>query len=206
MADVASISDMYDWVMPDLPGAVHSVALVDRELKTALRTFCRESEAWEEQLDPISLIDGVQSYTMYWDYCANITKIHEVRINSSAGVTAGTEGTKQDPSLYKLVKPDVVRLEESIKPAADITNALDVVAILIPKMSEFSVPCWFLNDWAEAIAGHAKWKLAIMQNASWSSASVAADGRFAYFQGVDKAKGDAANGNRHTEEQHVLGA
>jgi len=206
MGDATTIKEFYDWVMPDLPGAVQAPALVDRALKTALRTFCRESEAWEEQLDSISLIDGQQSYTMYWDFCANAKRIAEVRINSSAGVTAGTEGEVQDASLYQLVKPDVVKLDEAIKPAADVTNALDVKLILVPKVGEFDVPVWFANDWIEAIVGHAKWKMAAMKNTSWFDPVVAAEGRFDYMQGLDECKSEAANGNRYTEEQHVLGA
>jgi len=205
MADVTTFVEFYDWIMPDLPGALHAPALVDRALKTALRTFCRESEAWEQQLAPISLKDGVTEYTMYWDFCANAKRIHEVKINTAQGVTDGVEGEKQDESLYHMVKPDIIKLKDAIKPAADITNALDVNLILVPKLGECSAPVWFVNDWAEAIIAHATWKLASMKNASWADVSTAATGRFEYLQGLNEAKSEAASGNKYTEEPYTLG-
>ena len=206
MADVTKFTEFYDWIMPDLPGSVHAPALVDRALKTAVRTFCRETEAWEEWARPINLKDGVVSYTMYWDFCANAKRIHEVRSNTAQGVTDGVDGEEQDSRLFKLVKPDVIKLDEAIKPADDITNALDVKLVLVPKLSECAAPVWFVNEWAEAIIGHATWEMAIMKNVSWADANMAVKGQRAYFSGVNEAKNETATDNRFTEEPFVLGA
>jgi hypothetical protein len=180
-------SDLYPYMLPELPGCPESVAL--QALQKSGRMFCLDTEAWWEQLLPINLVDDQLRYTVNPSWEAEIKRIRELRINSEEGISNEDIGTLIDPALYDFypaggkdplgvtLPENTVDLDDSLEPAEDVTGGLEISVILVPYLDSDEVDPVFLNSWVEAIIGKAMSILMGMEGVRWKNPA-----RSAYYE------------------------
>lgn len=155
------MTGIYDWpglhelAFPELPGCPQ--ALVDQAMYAASREFCARSRAWEEKLT-INLLADQAEYALKPKWQASVEGVKDVRINTAAGVTAGTPGNRIDDREWAVTRSDSgsmakIELSETYTPSESITSGMTLTAILVPDAGEHQLPTWFLQRHYEAILG-----------------------------------------------------
>ena len=156
--DIVRYNQLFPHLIPHLPGldGTGGEALMLQAIRTVAREFCRRTEAWREELDPIDIEDGTVAYTLDPVYSAEIVRIVEVRINTESGVDEGTEGALVDPLLYRFQpRTNVLTLADCLEPGDDVTDGLDVEVALVPKFGADEIAEDFYALWAETLVAAA---------------------------------------------------
>lgn len=91
MAAITALSALAGDILLDAPGCPPGIVL--RELKQAVRRFCKESLAWQETLNVISLTDNQPEYTL--THSNTDAQIHSV-------VWVKVNGTEKSPDEWEL--------------------------------------------------------------------------------------------------------
>jgi len=198
MATVNIYADVYPYMLPELPGCSKAMAL--QALHRAVRQLCIDTEVWWETLDSINLVEDQTEYTIDSTWEAEIRRIKELRINNADNIDAGNEGAVQDPSLYDFTPTDALELSESIKPAEDVTDGLEVDIWIVPRITAPTVDPTLLNDWLEPIIGWAMAFLMNMKRKKWSDTDRAAFYMFQYTKGRSKAKTEKIRKNKNEQK------
>jgi len=88
MSQVSQYSDLYPFLIPQLPGS--TPALVLQALQAVGRRFCSKTEAFRDDLDPLAVVDYQQDYDIstLHSYDASIHRVRSVRLG---GVLQATE-------------------------------------------------------------------------------------------------------------------
>jgi hypothetical protein len=149
MAKIARYDPLYGAVLAKLPSSAEDPELY-RALADAGRKFCESTKAWQEDLGPFDLVTTTAEYVLTTGWDADIDQIVDVRLNTVAGVAAGTKGASQnlagigfDPATDTLVLVG--------KPAVAVTHGLDVTAVLVPTKTTHEIAEWFLNRYSDAL-------------------------------------------------------
>lgn len=194
MARIADFSDLFKFAHAELPGCPS--VLFNQHVIQAGRRFCEKSRVWRESLDSYDLEDGTKAYTLSplvdtVTYTARIEAIVEVRWNTEAGVTAGTSGNVQNWRTYGF-NPNTNVLTFETAPTEDITDGLDVKAILVPHLTATDMADWVLNAYSEPILARAMHTLKRMPKVAWEDQQASQTAYREYINGVSKAKADIA--------------
>jgi len=115
MAQLSQYSDFREYLDARLPGC--PPALLLSQLRQVARAFCIDTEAFELDLEPISVEDYQQDYTLGHTYNANIQRILSVVIN----------GVPYNPRSYDLIDESILRLGTDAVPH-DFDNRLLICA------------------------------------------------------------------------------
>jgi len=172
---IAVYDDLHEFMVPELPGCPPT--LIDQALWRAGREFIDRSKVWEETLDAIDLVADQTEYYLSVAWQSVIDAILEVRINTAAGVTAGTDGTRISDSLYWLERTYSssgfkLVLADSETPAEAITDGLVVKVSMVPTFGSHVLPQWLLERYHEGIVGLAMHDLMSRNpDDSWSNPS-----------------------------------
>ena len=164
MAYKTNLSDLYDYIVQEAKGVEQGQML--HALQQASREFCNDTEAWKETIDSHNLIADQNDYTLDWDWCARIQRIHEVRWNTTAGIAAGNKGAVNSIDNYTFDLPD--ELSFITPPSTSVTNGLEVDIIFVPTMQSCELPEWFMNRWAEALYASALSYLLGIPRTKWN--------------------------------------
>jgi len=92
-------------MLGELPG-MYNNELVLQALKVTGREFCRKTEVFREELEPLPVVDYQQDYTLSFPYDASIHRIHAVRIN----------GAYQASANYELIEETTLRFASGAVP------------------------------------------------------------------------------------------
>ena len=155
MTGIHKWSDLRELAYPELPGM--PAALFDQALYASSREFCVRTRSWEEELT-ISLVADQSEYALKPKWQASVEAVKDVRINTAAGVTAGTPGTRIDDREYSIERADTgsmakIALSDAYTPSESITSGMTLIAVLVPDAGEHQLPQWFLQRHYEAILG-----------------------------------------------------
>lgn len=197
MNNIQTLSDFYPLMMDQLPGI--NTPVLDQHLRKACRIFADDTDAFIEELSPINLVAAQRAYTLTPSWDCRIKRIKEVWIRTSTDVTSDLEGTKQSEDLYRFERPDILTLEEGIKPGVAVTDGLVVHVVLVPEVDQTGdnvVSLEFLNDYSEGIMNRALYTLCIMPKQRWSDYDRAKLFLSEYKNEVTRAMGDITLGNK----------
>jgi hypothetical protein len=174
MAEFTQLADLYPIMMPRLKGI--NAPMLDQALQEALRQFCIDTEAFHEELPPINLVAATVNYSITPSYDCEIKRINNLWIRSATDVTNDDYGNLIDASLYKFTLPDALKLDDSIKPAAAVTDGMIVEVTLVPYPLQTGNDTFspeFLNQWYEGIVYKAFHELMMMNGERWSNPNLA---------------------------------
>ena len=169
--------------------------------------FCLDTEAWWEQINPISLVDGTMSYQVNPSWDAEIKRIRELRINTEGGISEGDKGVLISASLYDFylaggkdelgvtIRENTVILDDSLEPAEDVTNGLEISIVIVPYLNSDNIDPLFLNTWIEAIIGRTMMDLMRMVDKKWSNPSRAMIYELEYQKARGRARIEKIRGN-----------
>lgn len=188
-------SDLYSRMVTELTGC--SIPLILQTLQDIGRDFCSRTEAWIEDLPSIDLVADEDEYTVQSSWNARIDRIREVRINTTEGVTAGNEGTLQEPDDYEFDGDHTLKLDDSIVPTSAVTDGLDVQVAIVPNWDAQELDPAFLERWAEAIIFGAKAALMIMPNKQWTNPQLAVFYSRKYEDQISSAVGEKHKRYKH---------
>lgn len=162
-----TLSDLYSF-MWELGGKCTQPIML-QALQKGAREFAGKTESWRVWLDHHNIVDEVVEYELDWNYCTELRRILELKMNTEAGVTAGNPGTTIDVTLYQFDEPDILTLDATLKPTADIDNALDVKVVFVPLLNSCDIPRSYLNKYAKGIVGWAMNDLLKIPGKEWSN-------------------------------------
>ncbi len=205
MAAITAYADLYPLIVPELPGCPEPVIL--QALKKTFRKFCQDTDAWREQLASIDLTEEQLNYDLASAFEADIRHIVEVRINTEEGIEEGNVGALIKPSLYTYFPEDTIRLEttydagtllldDSLEPAEDVTDGLEVKVSIIPGINADEIDFTFLTHWSDAVIGGTIWWLMTMKDRKWSDPNRAPLFMLDYNRGVSRARGETVGGHK----------
>ena len=174
----------------ELPGCPEIIRV--QALQDCLNTFCKETEAWQEELTAIDLVDGQLAYNLIPEFDVHVQRLIWVRVNTEEGVTAGTDGTTLRREQYTLTPgdPDVLTLEDALEPVDDITSGLTVKAVFVPEFNTMDVAEWFANRWWDALRAGAMDICLRNPNKRWTNLDKANEYRMQFYKGIQEAKGE----------------
>lgn len=183
------------------PEALRVQALMD-----AFGEFCRESEAWREELSAVDLVDGQVDYNLVVPFAAGVHRIEWLKINTEDGVTDGIVPADIDPSLYELTPgdPDVVTLDDTLEPAEDIADALTLKVVLMPEFNSLDIAEWFLNRYWRGIRAKAMALRMIEPDKRWTNAARAQLYEREYMDLLQDAKAEVTR--NYKQENYTLPA
>ena len=163
-----ALSEMYGYTMPELPGCSKIQQL--RNIVEAIREWCERTQAWEQALDAMDIVDGKSEYQMDSPIPDTevICPVH--RPSDDIGVHLDERLLSPGVEYTIPVDKDVIILET--EPVADITDGLTVTVALQPILSasaDVEVPDRLFSDWHDVWAKGAMSRLMLMPDEDWSN-------------------------------------
>jgi hypothetical protein len=190
------LSDLYAMVSTQAPGYNEDSA-IDELLRTA-RTFCRESLVSQETVE--TSIDA-NARTLVVDSPASQVAVHRVmwvtapygdiaivtlaELNQCAGWRTATGNP------YRCANELDGELVLDRAPESAVTPVYVRVAT-IPKLVQVRVDAILVDEWGEAIADGALYRILRMPNQTWSNPGAAAEAKARYEIELSRAKAEAA--------------
>lgn len=197
-------NDFISLVAVDVPGCP---PLVMREaLKESVASFCDQSACWAEDLDPISLAEGVRDYDLQPSTGARVLVLQAVKYKGlpllpftdqdmDVDLKTWLTSPSGSPSTYQLVQDDDAQMLRLFPtPSADEDDALDVRVTLKPASDAETLPEWFYEEWRSALASGALAILCAVPAKAWSNSELAVYHRRLFHQGITKAVARQAAG------------
>jgi len=181
--DWTNLSDLYPLVTPELPGC--PLPLILQRIRKVIIEFCRDSQAWEYDLDPINVRDGTTDYDLDLDTAeAVIDQIQEVLLEDSE-IFQGEDFIMASPVLLSLIE----------EPSADVDGGLEVTVSLRPSRTATTIDPRLFDDWADCWAAGVKAELMVMPGKPWTDQSLSRFYKAEYHKGLSQAKNRAATGD-----------
>ena len=190
MSRISSLAVLQTRMVLELPGCPEMLRV--QALQEAFQEFCRESEAWREELAPIDIVEDQLEYDLIPEFDAMILRLEWVKLNTEDGVTEGLEPDPLAVELYTLTPgdPEVLTLDDGLEPTEAITDALTVKAILIPEFNSLDISEWMLNlHYRTLVAGALDIRLRDA-NKRWTNPARAADYAMRFRDGIQTAKAE----------------
>lgn len=191
-------TSFYDEVLPDVPGCPQAVAL--NAIRNAAIEFCERSKVWVIDHDPISAIANEPVYAFEPPNGAVVCGV----------VTAWFNGVEIDPTTQRDLESEYRNwpslpgvplryLQQNSAelilfpyPSGALANALTMKVALKPSRASTSIDAWLFEQYLEAIAHGAKWKLMAMPKKPWSDGATAMYHKTAFDSAIDGAVLSAA--------------
>jgi len=178
---ISSLDDLIEDMFIELPGCPE--ALIKQQLRLAARDFCRQSEAYKIELDPINLVADQQEYDLEPGMNASIARL--IWVKTGEDIDEFTEPL--DPADYVLQEEYTLKLLNA--PSSSITDGLVVKVALRPEFDdECDLDPFFLERYSSTIIAGAKFLLMKMPKKPWSYPDVAMLYRQEFRDGINEAK------------------
>lgn len=190
-----NINDLIPYIIPDVPGAPEGV--IKLRLREAMRQFCRETEAWTEDIEVNEVADQAD-YDVVPSYEAYIKRIVHIKIKSS-GSNVFDSMVEADPSQYKLNNDALsISFYDGYEPQNTVTNGIQVRVALMPNVTVEEFSGKFLDRYAEGVYSLAKHMLMRTPRTPYYAPDLA---RF-YYTEYEVAKSNAMK-EKETENKNV---
>lgn len=208
---MATLSDFYPYVLPEVPGCPEPT--VDIAIRSALIEFCEKSLVVQRDLDPLTVVKGIVDYDLEPPTDQLVSKIlrvwykgAELSPTAPDNISApevynrlftGASVERSDPRIY-LQKDDVTVSVYPI-PKDTVANGLTVRVALKPTRAAEAIENVLFQDYAEAIAHGAKYRLLSMASKPWTNGPAASASFAAYNAGINTARQRASRGGTRAD-------
>lgn len=179
-----SLYDLLPDLFIELPNCPEQ--LIKQHLRLIAREFCRETEAYRIELDPIDIVSGTVEYNLNTGTNGSISRI--IWVKKGDNITDANDQTNPlSPGDYYL--KDEWTLVLYSEPSSSITDGLIVKVAIRPDFDEdASLPPWFLERYADRLISGVKSKLLRMNNKPWTDRGLAGLYSNEYNSGIIDAK------------------
>jgi len=175
---VTTIDNFLPMVVSELPG--FDSALTLQNLRIAVREFCKDTEMWTKQLDPINEVKDQAGYTLDPDEEDSVSILRIIEVELEDGII--------DPHYYRMDNEITLVFEEGSIPDKDKDDAIEVKVVLRPMYNAVNIPTWMFERWGNTIMAFAKYKLMLMPRKPWSNPEMAIYYKKEYDQGLFEAR------------------
>lgn len=183
---MANLTDLYDDVMPELPGCTLPVAL--HAIRRAAREFFMRSKIDRRDLPVFNTVANDATYILA---APSDTEIQEVLQVKYSGETLDPltldQLPDQDmpgiPTNYAVDQEDMVTLTPIPNGVAQVL----VKVCVVPTMTAATISDTMMADWGDAIASGAKARLMNMSKKAWTNEAAAAKHEKAFESAIDTA-------------------
>lgn len=208
---MATLSDFYPYVLPEIPGCPEITA--DVALRASLIEFCEKTLIVQRDHDPITVIANKTDYDLEPPTGQLVTKIMRawyrdqkldplVPDNVDAATVynslfANASVTKADPRQF--LQKDERTVTVYPFPKETVANALTLRVAYKPSRKATVFDDVLFEDYAEGIAHGAKYRLLGMANKPWTNGPAASTALTLFNAAVNVARSRATRGNSRGE-------
>lgn len=178
---------------------------IDQEIQKSAVEFFRQSMAWREELDPISLVDAQQGYDLPVNGSVQVEKIFEATYsddNTQDRMLQGQQLTllrrqptteTAQPTAFTHDSFNQQILVWHIPGAEEVVDSafLTVSAALKPLRSTRSIPDVLMEEWRDFLVAGALMKLKSITHKPWFDGPGARYNHDLFYNGVERARRDA---------------
>lgn len=168
--------DLYDEVMPELPGAPQP--MVYNAIRNSVIAFCNGSDIWRTWLDPIDVVAGQNTYDITTDAGTDLVTLLSVKYDGRRILTPRNEDAlnewharwrteRDEPKHYMQQDQDSVII--ACVPPCSITGGLMLSVSLQPERTAKTFPGWIYSQYWEGITAGAKARMLKMPAKPWSN-------------------------------------
>lgn len=186
---MAAHAALYPWILPAAPGCPQPT--VDLAINRASAEFCDASRAWEEALDPLTLIAGVDAYEIDLPADAVLVCVRSARLDGHplrlAQSWAALPDANGQPGLPACAAVRGAELVLAPPPSAS-GGVLRLIATLRPSFAATSLPEVLVERHALAVAHGAKAFLKEMSGTPWFDPTGYAVARQSFEQAIARAR------------------
>lgn len=192
-----SVETWFDEVVPAAQLCPNPI--IRKDIINACREFCRRTELWTYDLDPISIVAGTAEYSLAASgadiaggnratIVGNADPLEAVSEEALDEDTRETEAWRTRTSDLAGITRFFVTAEYKIRlvyiPDADLASGLNVNAYLMPLETATEVPIFLYNEYKETIAMGAKARLKLRLDMPWTDVQVGAGYMDIFEQGI----------------------
>lgn len=196
MANSVNWTDLIPEIHADLPGCPRGLMI--QKVRECVIDFCKHTQAWVFQMDPISVVSGTQDYDLITQPdCAIIDTILEARLSTAEAESVVAAGRLLKPGrdYVTTTAKDVFRFVST--PTTAITAAGDTKGLLIkvalkPDRDSLGADddgfdrLW--EDWRDAFIFGTKSILQMQPRKTWTDLAQGAENRDRYLRERTKAR------------------
>ncbi len=204
---MATLSDFYPYVLPDIPGCPEITA--DVALRASLIEFCEKSLIIQRDHDPITVILNKTDYDLEpptgqlvskvmraWYKDTKLDPVAPDNVDAATvynSLFANASIKKADPRQF--LQKDERTITVHPVPKETAANALTLRVALKPTRKATVFDDVLYEDYAEGVAHGAKYRLLSMANKPWTNGPAAANALTLFNAAVNVARNRAARGN-----------
>lgn len=191
-------SAFYPYVAPDVyecPEITMEIAVRD-----AVIEFCRRTYVWQDQLDQIKTVSGVNTYDLELPngtICENILDVimDDVRLApvKFRDLPVNRDTATGKSVVYSLLFGDQIRLY----PTPSDSGVMNLTAALTPSNSATGIDSTIFERYKEVIAHGAKHRLMNVPSKSWSNPALGQYHMTQFMRGVHEARVRTDNDQSH---------
>jgi hypothetical protein len=201
------LSRFQPYIYPALP------ELSDMEFiantRRACIEFCRQTQVWQIDLEPIDIVAGKHVYDLVLPKDAELSKVMSVIAEEIDLIPIAKERKSRvfgySPCYSVNIQTKQIALETT--PKSNVVGGLQIRVALKPAIASFQVPEILLTDYSEAISCGALGNLCSMVGRPFSDLQRAAAYREDFRHMINSATSDAAHGfsraNLNTKESYI---
>lgn len=158
--------------------------------------FCRKTQVWQMDLDPIDIVAGQQVYTMTLPTDADLSKVMRVIIDGVDQIPLSEKpaGSSFGYAPYYTVNISTNQITLVKSPLDNVPAGLQICIALKPTITAFQVPEILLSQYPEAISYGALGNLCAMVGRPFSDFEMAKQYREDFRHAINSAASDALYG------------
>lgn len=187
---LSNYSELYPRMVDDLPGCNQDRIMLNA-LKDAGRLFCRKTEAWRVELDPIDIVADQATYDL-----DTVIEFDAVVLRFLWVKTGGDDADPIPDSYYLLNGETTLEFQDDVVPDAALTDGLIVKLALLPRLGTVELDEGFMERHAEAIVGGAMATLLKKKGKPWYNPDLAAEYFLDWRRGLCEATAEVTRGNK----------
>jgi hypothetical protein len=190
--------DLYDEVMPELPGA--PLPLVLNAIRNSVIAFCNGSDVWRAWLDPVNVIANQPTYDIEVPPGTDLVTLLSVKHDGDLLTPRNEDDLDvwnprwrtepERPRYYMQQDQDTVTL--AAVPKCGFTGGLLLSVSLQPERTAKSFPGWIYSQYWEGITAGAKARLMKMPGKPYSNPQAGAMYAMTFDTETSGAKADAS--------------
>lgn len=205
---MALYEDFFPYVLPDVVGAPEP--LVVHHIRNACIEFCEKSLILTRDHDPITVVANTVDYDLEPPTGYLVVKVQKAWLDNMPLDPIAPDFVRE-PAVYNRLyatynaesastpRGYLQKEERSIsvwpKPDRKYTNGLTMRVALKPTRTSTSIEDVIFEDYAEAIAQGALYRLQLSPNKAYSNAEMAAINKGLFEQGINVARQRASRGH-----------
>ena len=200
--------DFFPLVYPDVPGVTPDMAT--QAIQNTIIEFCEKSLIHQVTLDPLTLVEGLDTYDLEPDGDVRVTKIMRAWFRGTE-LTALAPDDIERPDPYNTIigdyRPDKAEPKGYTQrdeydtitftpiPNQRYQNAITMRVALVPLRSATQIADFLLETWGEIISFGAKARLQVNPGKPYTNVDAAQINQARFTVGLNDARQRAVRGN-----------